>query len=173
MPCDCTTPISGWATCTPPPTILSALGATCAWPPPPPTAGRASARSSWAATSTSASCPWRASSTPAATTWITCSLAEYDPRGRPRCSTGARCPITPRSGRALRAIPRQLQHLGGGLRRRPAVKRRLGVVLDRQLDRLRHVRAGDARGQRQRHVDPRGHAGRGDHLPLLDDSPAH
>ena len=60
----------------------------------------------------------------------------------------------------------------GALSTRARVERRLRVVLDAELDGLREVVAGDARGERQRHVDARRHAGRGDDLALLDHAPA-
>ena len=58
------------------------------------------------------------------------------------------------------------------LGQRPAVERRLGVVLDPELDRLCDLVAGDERRQREAHVDAGRHAGRGhdlalDHDPLL------
>ena len=55
-----------------------------------------------------------------------------------------------------------------GPSRRARVERRLRVVLDAELDRLRHLRARDLRGEHERHVDAGRHAGRGDHLALLD-----
>ena len=57
----------------------------------------------------------------------------------------------------------------GALATEPLSNGRLRVVLDAELDRLRDLVAGDVRGERQRHVDARRHAGRGDDLALLDD----
>ena len=48
------------------------------------------------------------------------------------------------------------------------VQRRLGVVLDSELDRLRDLVAVDLLDETQRHVDSGGDAGRGDDLALLD-----
>src|SRR5690242_13557141 len=87
-------------------------------------------------------------------------------------SNAAGYPITRRSALNSRSIPRQLDDLRRGLAGGPAIEGRLRVVLDGQLDRLRDVLAGDARGQGERHVDSRRHAGGGDHLALLDDPPA-
>jgi len=47
----------------------------------------------------------------------------------------------------------------GALRRGAGVERRLRVVLDRQLDRLSDLVAGEARREHERHVDARGDAG--------------
>jgi hypothetical protein len=52
---------------------------------------------------------------------------------------------------------------------RAGVIRRLRVVLDRELNRLRDLVAGDATHKDQRHVDPRGNPRRCDHATLLDD----
>src|SRR5437763_12637306 len=55
---------------------------------------------------------------------------------------------------------------GVGFGRCPRVERRLGVVLDRQLQRFRELAPVDAVGERQCHVDPRGDTGAADVVAL-------
>jgi uncharacterized protein YbjT (DUF2867 family) len=64
----------------------------------------------------------------------------------------------------------ELDNRFGSLVGRSGVEWRLWVVLDRELDRLRHVVAGDQLREAQRHVDTRRDSRGGDDLALLDDA---
>ena len=79
-----------------------------------------------------------------------------------------RGPLSDHAPVAVTLARAQAPRSPAGLIGRPPVEGRLGVVLDRQLDRARHVLPGYARRERERHVDPGGNAGRSDHLALLD-----
>src|SRR5215212_7383783 len=60
----------------------------------------------------------------------------------------------------------ELDNRGRGLVRRAGVERRLGVVLDAELNRLRHLGAGDLGRQRQGHIDSRRDPGGRDDLAV-------
>ena len=60
----------------------------------------------------------------------------------------------------------------GAFARRAGIERRLGVVLDSELNGLRQLRPGLAADKVQRHVDPGRDAGRGDELAVLDEATA-
>src|SRR4029077_21047145 len=68
------------------------------------------------------------------------------------------------------AIAQQRNDVRGRLLRRAGVERRLRVVLDAELDRLRDGLAGDPRGECERHVDAGGDAGGGRDLAIEDDA---
>ena len=79
-----------------------------------------------------------------------------------------------RQAESPRAPYSSLMNSATALRRlveRTGVERRLRVVLDAELDALRVLVAGDARRQRESHVDARRHSGRGHDLALLHDAP--
>ncbi len=63
-----------------------------------------------------------------------------------------------------------LDHLRRRLLGRAGVVRRVGVVLDAELDRLGDILSRHARREVKRHVDSRGDPGGRDHLAVLDDA---
>ena len=86
------------------------------------------------------------------------------PRARPAVRPRARCAVTLTS-RSARQSPRSR---ATPWRRDPLSNGGSGSYSIPSWIACADLLAGDPRRQRERHVDPRGHAGRGDHLALLD-----
>ena len=120
---------------------------------------------------------WTAARMPAASAWTTClPPGTASRRLSPdfRSSSTVASPTT--SARRLTRIACHARGRpsstisGGALAIVPAANGGSGSYSIPELDRLRHLVAGDVRGQPERHVDPRRDAGGGDHLALLHDA---
>src|SRR6266542_1222533 len=93
--------------------------------------------------------------------------ASFEPQPLEQVRPGGEEPRSVRQPPARAALPLTGQLLLAHLAPVDAAPGRVRIVLDPELDALRGGAVGQPRGQRDRHVDARGHAARGDELAVF------